>query len=61
MFVFTEVRTSSFVFYDWYTHFSCMRRPLMQDKVVAYAEKLSSTGKKIGQKLILTWLHKVIT
>ena len=40
-----EDRTLSFVLYDWYSQHSRKRPPLMQDKVVAYAERWSSTGK----------------
>ena len=40
-----KVRTLSFVLYDWYSQHSRKRPPLMQDKVVAYAERWSSTGK----------------
>ena len=37
-------RTLSFVLYDGYSQLYRMRPLLMQDKVVAYAEKWSSTG-----------------
>jgi len=40
-----KVRTLSFVLYDGYSQLSRTRPPLMQDKVVAYAEKGSSTRK----------------
>ena len=45
IFFFTKVRTSAFVFYDWCSQFSRMPPPLIQDNVIAYAEKWSSKGK----------------
>lgn len=54
-----KVRTLSFVLYDWYSQHSRKRPPLMQDKVVGYAERWSSTGKKKEEiKLKPKWFER---